>query len=110
MDTNLDYTTLVQICVNSLGEYFDMRLEKGNVHNRGYNGDFITGAKVAEEFWSVELEIPYKELGTTVPRKGTIWGFNVTSTRMGNDSEQAQWAPTYGRAHSPSGFGFLIFD
>lgn len=108
MDTNLDYRSLIQICVNSLGEYFDVVQDR--TYDKTYNGEFRTGAKVEEDFWSVEIEIPYKELGTSMPRKGTIWGFNAVSTRMGVDAQQAQWVPSYGHPLNPTRFGFLIFD
>ena len=90
MDTNRDHQTHIQIVVNSLGEYFDMSRQKGET----YNGEFRTAAKVEEDSWSVEVGIPYEELGASRPAKGTIWGFNVISTRMGVDAEQAQWVPT----------------
>jgi hypothetical protein len=106
LDTNRDYRTYIQICVNSLGEYFDMSQKQ----RTAYNGEFRTAAKVEENFWSVEIEIPYKELGASKPQKGTIWGFNAISTRMGVDAQQAQWVPTYGNPHNPSRFGFLIFE
>ena len=106
MDTNRDYQTHTQICVNSLGEYFDMSRQKG----KAYDGMFRTAAKVEDDFWSMEIEIPYRELEASKPRKGTIWGFDVISTRMGVDAQQAQWVPTYGDPHRPDRFGFLIFD
>ena len=106
LDTNRDYRTFIQICVNSLGEYFDMSQEQ----RTAYNGEFRTGAKVEEDFWSVEIEIPYRELGASKPKKGTIWGFNAISTRMGVDAQQAQWVPSYGSPLNPPRFGFLIFD
>jgi len=106
MDSNRDYQTHTQICVNSLGEYFDMSRQKGSA----YDGMFRTSAKVEDDFWSLEIEIPYRELEASVPRKGTIWGFNVISTRMGVDAQQGQWVPTYGDPHRPDRFGFLIFN
>ena len=106
MDKDRDYKSHIQICVNSLGEYFDMSQEKSTA----YDGEFRTAAKVEEDFWSVEVEMPYEELGASRPNKGTIWGFNLISTRMGVDAQQAQWVPTFGDPHHPAKYGFLIFD
>jgi hypothetical protein len=106
IDKDRDYRSHVQICVNSLGDYFDMSQEKGTA----YNGEFRAAAQVEEDFWSVEVEIPYEELGASKPGKGTIWGLNVISTRMGADAQQAQWVPTFGDPHHPSKYGFLIFE
>jgi len=67
-------------------------------------------AAVADTFWSAEVEFPIANLPDIGTTPSAIWGFNVARVRIGNAGEYGQWTPTYGDAHSPQSFGFLIFD
>ena len=75
-----------------------------------WNGTYRVATKVEEKFWTVEIEIPFKEVSETEVRKGTIWGFNVARVRIAHKGEYDQWVPTYGSALRPDLFGFLIFE
>ena len=41
---------------------------------------------------------------------GDVWGFNIARVRIANAAEYGQWMPTYGNAHRPDRFGWLVFD
>lgn len=104
LDTKRDCKTYYQIVVNCLGEYFDSCERK-----KEWNGEYKVSAKIKDKFWSMEIEIPFKELHDSKVEKGTIWGFNLNRFRA-NSGESCQWRPTYGNHHRPDLFGFLIFN
>ena len=67
-------------------------------------------ADVAESYWTAEIEIPAAQLDGARIRPGAIWGLNVARIRIANSAEYAQWAPTFGYAHRPWHFSFMVFD
>jgi hypothetical protein len=77
---------------------------------RGWSGEFRVGVDVAETYWTVEIELPAHYFHDSRIEKGAIWGLNVARIRIANFSEYAQWAPTFGFAHRPFRFGFIVFD
>lgn len=112
LDTNHDARSYYQLNVNSLGAFDDIsyRFDGGNLQGGfDWNADIETGALVAETFWSMELKVPFAELDDKWVGSGTVWGFNIAQVRIANNSESAQWAPTYGWSQQPDRFGFLVF-
>ena len=111
IDTNHDYRTYYHIGVNSLGTVADgYNAGSSSTGSRSWNGEYKVATSVQDTFWTCEMKIPFKTLDDTEVRKGTLWGFNMARVRIANASEYGQWVPTYGFAHRPGGFGFLIFD
>ena len=113
LDTNHDGRTYYQLDINSLGAFDDIAYRMVDGYPRGdfdWNADGIeTGALVAQEFWSMEIKIPLAELKDGHVEPGDVWGFNIAQVRIANNSESAQWAPTYGWSQQPGRFGFLVF-
>ena len=66
--------------------------------------------RVEDTSWTVELLIPGHRFETSRIRYKDAWGFNLARVRVAHSSEYSQWVPTYGSAHRPDRFGFLIFD
>ena len=111
LDTSHDYNSYYQIVVNSIGTIADYASERTRTTiTQGWNGTYRVATKVEEKFWTLEIEIPLKEVGATKVRKGTIWGFNVSRVRIAHKGEYDQWVPTYGSSLRPDLFGFLIFE
>ena len=112
IDADHDYRTYAHVIVNSLGTYHDKYLDRGvegyGDRELGWEGVSAAAAAVAYTFWSAEVEFPIANLPDIGTTPSAIWGFNVV--RIGNADEYGQWTPTYGDAHSPQSFGFLIFD
>ncbi|MBL7170400.1 MAG: HEAT repeat domain-containing protein [Candidatus Omnitrophica bacterium] len=104
LDTKRDCKTYYQIVVNCIGAVYDSYEKK-----KEWNGEYKVGAKIKDKFWSMEIEIPFKQLHDTKVEKGTIWSFNLNRFRA-TSGESCQWRPTYGNHHRPDLFGFLIFD
>lgn len=71
---------------------------------------FDIATTVEDTFWSIEIEISLAQFDQKKIETGDLWGFNVARVRIANASEYGQWTPTYGNAHRPDRFGFLMFN
>jgi hypothetical protein len=112
-DTDLDQRTFYQIAANSLGAVFDTEYSADNTRNRDHsvwNCQPRIGIRVEPTFWSLEMEISFRDLGDVQVEHGAIWGFNVARVRIGSGAEHGAWMPTYGLALRPNRFGLLVFD
>ena len=111
LDTNHDYRSYHQLLINSLATMHDRYNDGTNrLGDKGWNGTYELAARVEPTFWTVEIEIPAAQLDGAHIQRGDVWGFNVARVRIANASEYGQWVPTYGFAHRPDRFGFLLFD
>jgi len=110
MDTNRDYQTYYHIILNSLGTIMDKYKDEDGNWDFGWSGPSNVATKVEDTFWTIEIEIPADQLHQGRIQSGDIWGFNVARVRIANASEYGQWTPTYGNAHRPDRFGFLVID
>lgn len=110
-DTDHDYNTYYQIIVNSIGTIADLSKTRDQTSGgEEWDGTYKVATQVEEKFWALEIEIPFKEIGATRVKKGTIWGFNAARVRIAHKGEYDQWVPTYGSSLRPDLFGFLIFE
>jgi len=65
-----------------------------------------------DEFWQVEVMLPFVDLGQTTPKAGDVWrgNFYRFNRTKGLPVEQLSWSPTLLPGfHQPSRFGFLEF-
>ncbi len=111
LDANHDYQTYYHILVNSIGTVVDQYND--GTHRQGdleWDGSIAVAVALADTFWTVEIQVPVHRLDSQRLGYGAIWGFNFARVRVANSSTYAQWAPTYGSAHRPDRFGFLVFD
>jgi tetratricopeptide (TPR) repeat protein len=108
-DTEHGYKKFYQVIINSLGTVEDILREGRNSMDNKWNANVEVKTKVEPTFWTLEAKIPVADM-KAIAKPGTIWGFNITTTRCGNLSEQGQWVPTYGASARPDKFGFLIFE
>ncbi|MCM8807609.1 MAG: hypothetical protein NC926_06675 [Candidatus Omnitrophica bacterium] len=90
-----------QFIINPKGEKQD---------NRGLIEKWEAKGKIFDNFWSVELKIPFSILDT-YPKDNEIWGFNVCRERRPK-SELSCWNETsgFGGFHQVDKFGQLIFS
>ena len=111
IDANHDYDSYYQLIANSRGALLDTYNDgSARFGDSAWSADFGVATKVEPDYWSIEVEIPAGYLHGSAIEAGTIWGFNLGRIRIGNASEYGQWVPTYGFAHRPDRFGFLIFE
>jgi hypothetical protein len=110
IDSQHNYKSFHQIIINSIGTVQDV-FANGKNKDGSWSSKVELKAKIEPSWWALEIKIPIAELkNTSAVKPGTTWGFNVTSTRIGNASEMGQWTPTYGSTGRPERFGFLVFE
>ena len=111
LDTDHDYQTYYHIIVNSIGtitdQYNDGSSRTGNLD---WDGVSALATRMEGTSWTVELLIPGHRFKTNRIRYNDAWGFNLARVRVAHSSEYSQWVPTYGSAHRPDRFGFLLFE
>jgi hypothetical protein len=129
--TAKDLTRYFELQWNPLGGIFDAVITN-ELDDRGvskkFEGDWSYTAKTmqsavrlkgtaanssdVDEFWQVEVMIPFADLGEPPPKPGEVWRANFYRFNRGKDlpPEQLSWSPTRLRGfHQPSRFGFLEF-
>lgn len=105
LDTNLDRATYYHVIVNSIGTVYDETVPGGPA----WNADLQVAAQVGTDHWTVELAIPFADLGGA-PAPGATWGVNVGRERYAGAEALSAWSPTYGKFLVPERFGSLRFD
>lgn len=104
LDTNLDRTSYYHVIVNSIGTVYDETVPGGPA----WNADLQVAARVGEDEWTVELAIPWSDLGGA-PESGATWGVNVGRERYAGATDLSAWSSTYGTFLVPDRFGTLRF-
>lgn len=116
---------------NPLGGVFDATIENDmDEHgiSKGIKGDWAFTAKGMDsmvklkgtvensgdrdEYWQVEVRIPFAALGQKTPRPGDVWrgNFYRFNRCKGKPEELLSWTPTMCPTfHQPSRFGYLEF-
>jgi hypothetical protein len=107
LDTLHDHCTYFHLITNSIATRFD---EIGPRYPRpeSWDGDWCVATHVSSDGYSVEIAIPFHSLASTMPRPGTIWGFNVNRQEY-RLFERSSWSPTQHSFHEPRNFGHLFF-
>jgi hypothetical protein len=107
LDTLHDHRNYFHLIINSMATRFD---EIGPRYPRpaSWDGDWRAATQASSSGWTVEIAIPFRSLGLTMPRPGTIWGFNVNRQEY-RLFERSSWSPTQHSFHEPKNFGHLLF-
>ena len=129
--TPKDLNRYFELQWNPLGGVFDAIIEN-ELDERGvskkFNGDWNFTAKGMtnavkvkgtvgksddkDQFWQVEVMVPFSDLGQATPRPGDVWRANFYrfNREKNQPVEQLSWSPTlYSSFHQPSRFGYLEF-
>jgi hypothetical protein len=129
--TPKDLTRYYELQWNPLGGVFDAII-KNELDERGvskkFDGDWsytATGMKSAvrrqgtpnnsddkDEYWQVEVMIPFADLGQPAPKPYDTWRANFYrfNRAQGQEAELLSWSPTHFPSfHQPSRFGYLEF-
>jgi hypothetical protein len=72
----------------------------------------FNGTSDQDEYWQVEVRLPFSDLGQTTPKPGDVWRANFYrfNRTKGLSPEQLSWSPTILPGfHQPSRFGYLEF-
>ncbi|MFH1706701.1 MAG: carbohydrate-binding family 9-like protein [Planctomycetota bacterium] len=122
IDPDADEQTYLQIIVNPKGTIYDATNDaqpaakpgdrSRNRSKSNWNGVYRSKTFFAPgAYWSVEFAFPWKVFELEkAPAAGSVWGFNFVWTKQTKPAQYAQWTPTYGSAHMPWQFGFLVFE
>jgi hypothetical protein len=65
-----------------------------------------------DEYWQVEVRLPFADLGQATPRVGEVWRANFYrfNRTQGQPVEELSWSPTLLPGfHQPTRFGYLEF-
>lgn len=104
LDTVHEHATMTKFIVNSLGTICDFR--HGNTD---WDGDVEVATAVKDDSWTVEMRIPFAELGA-FPKSGDVWGLNVFRTRYVEGTELFNWYNANGVFTLTTRLGHLVFD
>jgi len=97
------------IAVNPLGTTADVLAPKANA-DQAWDPKMRVQTQVGQKGWTVELAIPFAELGAASPQR--VWAANFNRmARLKAGDEDTAWRPTGGTdSHVPIRFGYLWLD
>jgi hypothetical protein len=105
VDPKHDHTGYFQFAVSDGSGLWDSRGSDPT-----WNGAVQTAAAVGDGQWSVELAVPWADLGVT-PQPGAVVGFNVCRDRhLGGTREWTNWSQTNANFHDPVRFAHLVLS
>jgi outer membrane protein insertion porin family len=109
------------IIVNPIGVVFDQEVNIVQPENRrtiesklGRKWDFAgeVDTDIRDNFWTVEISIPFSSIAKTKPQANDLWKFNLHRIEQ-RRKEYTYWSPTYFAPdwpHIPARFGELVFS
>ena len=104
LDANLDRETYYHIVVNPCATIMD-GIGKGG----DWTGAGIQAAAGREQgAWTVELAIPWADVGLKAFEPGTRIGLQLARSRAQAPAEISQWSVTLGSHHRPERFGLFV--
>jgi len=129
--TSKDLTRYFELQWNPLGGVFDAiitnELDARGVSKK-FTGDWnftakgmksavklkgtVSNSSDRDEFWQVEVAIPFADLGEAAPKPGDVWRANFYRFNRAKDlpAEKLTWSPTLLPGfHQPARFGYLEF-
>ncbi|MEN6304159.1 MAG: carbohydrate binding family 9 domain-containing protein, partial [Armatimonadia bacterium] len=100
----LDY---YHFCVNALGTLYDAELRQGgNVRTSEWDANWQAKIGKGPQSWTVEVAIPFVELGLTGASKGD-WALNVARERQAGTQELSSFTEGRGGFHQPNLYATL---
>lgn len=105
LDPLNDHIGTLAFIMNALGTVCDFRY--GDI---GWHADVQIAARQSGDLWSIELAVPFAELGRSTPKPGEVWGLNVFRTRRADGYQKMNWANAGGNFTDPELLGHLLFD
>ncbi|MBT3381340.1 MAG: hypothetical protein HN742_20265 [Lentisphaerae bacterium] len=73
-----------------------------------WNADVRAATKLHQDHWSLEIAIPWEDLGIT-PSRGALLGFNICRDRLIDNAKLwCNWSQTKSNFHDPIRFGHLV--
>ena len=100
------------------GPYFHVMINSENTTQDSEDGggigpawepDMQSATHVYDDYWALEIKIPFKDLDIEGPPVGETWGWNFNRHIMAGVDIWTGWATTGPSFHTPERFGDLIF-
>lgn len=106
-DTDIDEAGFYQFVINPLGALFD-QFNNDTSHNFACKW----GAQLFHDrgYWACELAVPVKTLQGQKLTADSVWGFDVTRTRIGPASEMCAFWPPFGNTGRRENYPLAVFD
>ncbi len=105
LDPGHTHNLYYQLAFNAGGSLYD-----GERESTHWNSDATVRTHLGEDFWSVELAVPWRKLGGEVV-PGRVLGFNVNRDRhLSGNGEWMTWARVQGGFHDPDRFAHLVLS
>ena len=95
-----------QIVINAENLTYD---DENGGAQRVWDPHLESATRVYNDRWTVEVKIPFEDLGVDKPTTGETWGWNFNRHIVTNASIWTGWATTGSSFHTPERFGALTF-
>ncbi len=95
----------VHLAVDHTNTQYDERRPEGGVN---WDASWQSAVVKQDGVWTLELAIPFGELGFGAPTRGQTWRANLCRS-FGQQSQLSCWAPTWGSFHNRPFLGRLTF-
>ncbi len=103
LDLDRDYATCYQFSVDHRGQTADRCWL-----DTSWNPRWFVASSSDDNFWTIELAIPWSELTDKPPQPHDAWALAVD--RISATGQSTGWVGPAAKDPSPSSFGLLIFD
>ena len=113
LDTDHDRRSYYFISVNSLGISSDKQATYGR--REEWNPEMEVKTSVEDKVWTIEMKIPFSELGIISPQ-GQTWGINLVRNHRAGMEDDNRWYsslwnyPGHKDPHIPHRFGSMRFE
>jgi len=105
VDPTHDHAGYCQVAASAAGSVYDSWQE-----DPMWNAEASAAAALEAARWTLELAIPWKDLGVE-PRPGMVLGFNVCRDRqVGAEKLWCNWSQTKANFHDPARFAHLVLS
>ena len=106
-DTDIDEAGFYQFVINPLGALFD-QFNNDTSHNFACQW----AAQVFHDrgYWACELALPINSLDGQEITADSVWGFDLTRTRIGPGSEMCAFWPQFGHSGRRENYPLAVFE
>jgi len=106
LDPKHNHADYFQLGVNLAGSFYDARRQDVT-----WNCAAGVKTKKLADGWSLELAVPWGDLGVASPKPGRLVGFNVCRDRnVGGARQWSNWSQTMANFHDPKRFAHLVLS
>ncbi len=103
----------MQMIFNPVGAWYDGIGTLRSTSSSAWNAEPEIATAVQSDSWTVEMRLPWSQLGIPAPKAGDLWNVDFRRFRhAGGTSQYSSWSgvPSGGANHGPEQFGFLQFQ